>query len=132
MKTVGVVIRKVIISEQGKVRLPTIKNIKKQLLTLHRKIKKKDEIKTEYIIEKDDKKGKYHTHLIIHYNDENNLYNQLNRFIGGSTWISENSGFDEVKMNNGKWGEVRIHNLYDIDRFKKYYMDKYNPSETYY
>jgi hypothetical protein len=77
------------------------KNIKKQILTLHRKIKKKDKIETEYVIEKDDHKGRYHSHLVIHYNDENNLYNQLNRFIVGSTWISENSGFDEVKTYRG-------------------------------
>jgi hypothetical protein len=89
--------------------------------------------KTFYIFsgKKIDHKGRYHSHLVIHYNDENNLYNQLNRFIVGSTWISENSGFDEVKTNNGKWGEISLHNLYDIDGFIGY-MNKYNPSETFY
>ncbi|MCZ2845825.1 MAG: hypothetical protein O2U61_04915, partial [Candidatus Bathyarchaeota archaeon] len=48
-----------------------------------------------------------------------------------STWISENSGFDEVKTNNGKWGEISLHNLYDVDGFIGY-MNKYNPSETFY
>jgi hypothetical protein len=131
MKTIGIRLRKINVTKSGSVHSTSKKNIKKQILTLHRKIKKKDEIKTEYVIEKDDQKGRYHSHLVIHYNDENNLYNQLNRFIGGSTWISENSGFDEVKTNNGKWGEVSLHNLYDVDGFIGY-MNKYNPSETFY
>jgi len=131
MKTIGVMIRIIYVSEHGNVHSPSKKNIKKQLLTLHRKIKKRDDIKTHYSIEKDNHKGRYHTHLVIYYNDEKNLYNQLNRFIGGDTWISENSGFDEVKENKGKWGEISLHNLYDVDGFIGY-MNKDNPSETLY
>ncbi|SKB81779.1 hypothetical protein [Maribacter arcticus] len=131
MKTIGIRIRKINVTKSGNVHSTSKKNIKKQILTLHRKIKKKDKIETEYVIEKDDHKGRYHSHLVIHYNDEKNLYNQLNRFIGGSTWISENSGFDEVKTNNGKWSEISLHNLYDVEGFIGY-MNKYNPSETFY
>lgn len=131
MKTIGVRIRKMNVSKHGNAHPLSKKNIKKQILTLHRKIKKKDDIKTHYAIEKDDHRGRFHTHLVIHYNDEQNLYKQLNRFIGGSTWVSENSGLDEVKENKGKWGEISVHNLYDVDGFIGY-MNKNNPSETLY
>jgi hypothetical protein len=129
MKSIGIMIRKVNISEHGKVQSLSKKNIKKQILNLHRKIKKRDNIRTQYVIEKDYHKGKYHTHLVIHFNDEKNLYNQLNRFIGGNTWVSQNSDFDEIKENNGKWGEISLHNLYDVDGFIGY-MNKVNPSES--
>jgi hypothetical protein len=133
MKTIGAVIRKDQIIENGKVRFPSKKNFKKQILTFHRRTKKKDDIKTQYTFEKDDHRFiKYHAHLVIHYNDEKNLYNQLNRFIGGNDWIIVKDGLHDIKINKGRWGEIRLHDLYDVEGFEKGYMSKFNPSETFY
>ena len=89
------------------------KLLDKEIITLHSKLKKRDTITTHYTTEKDYSKGNYHTHLIIQYNDDKNLYNQLNHFIGGNTWEVDKSGLDEVKINQGKWGETPIFFVYD-------------------
>ena len=78
MKSVGIMIRR---------RNRTNKKLlDKEIITLHSKLKKNDTIITHYTTEKDYTKGNYHTHLIIQHNDDENLYNQLNNFIGGNTW----------------------------------------------
>jgi len=123
MKSVGIMIRR---------RKRTNKKIlDKEILTLHRKLKKRDTVITHFTTEKDYTKGNYHTHLMIEHNDDKNLYNQLNNFIGGNCWESENSGLDEIKINNGKWGEVHTHNIWDELRFKGY-MNKHKQLKTLY
>ena len=87
-------------------------------------LKKKDKITAYYSIESDaNKGGKYHTHLLINYNDEKNLYNGLSRFIGGSSWEDEYNGFDPIKRCNGLFGEIDTHFIYDEDGFRSY-MEK--------
>ena len=123
MKSVGIMIRR---------RKRTNKKIlDKEILTLHRKLKKRDTVITHFTTEKDYTKGNYHTHLMIEHNDDKNLYSQLNNFIGGNCWESENSGLDEIKINNGKWGEVHTHNIWDELRFKGY-MNKHKQLKTLY
>ena len=107
------------------------KLLDKEIITLHSKLKKKDTITTHYTTEKDYSKGNYHTHLIIQYNDDKNLYNQLNNFIGGNTWKVNKSGLDEVKINNGKWGEIHTHPLWNEDGFRGY-MNKHELTKTLY
>ena len=107
------------------------KLLDKEIITLHSKLKKKDTITTHYTTEKDYSKGNYHTHLIIQYNDDKNLYNQLNKFIGGNTWKVNKSGLDEVKINNGKWGEIHTHPLWNEEGFKGY-MNKHELTKTLY
>ena len=96
------------------------KRLNKEIITLHSKLKKNDNIITHFSTEKDYSKGRYHSHLIIQYNDDENLYNQLNNFIGGNVWNTKNDGLEEVKINNGKWGEIHTHNLWDEIGFKGY------------
>jgi len=107
------------------------KLLNKEIITLHSKLKKGDTITTHYTTEKDFTKGNYHTHLIIQYNDDKNLYNQLNHFIGGNTREVNKSGLDEVKINNGKWGEIHIHPLWNEDGFRGY-MNKHELTKTLY
>ena len=107
------------------------KLLDKEIITLHSKLKKRDTITTHYTTEKDYSKGNYHTHLIIQYNDDKNLYNQLNHFIGGNTWEVDKSGLDEVKINNGKWGEIHTHHLWDENGFNRY-MNKHELTKTLY
>ena len=103
MKSVGIMIRR---------RNRTNKKIlDKEITTLHSKLKKRDTIITHYTTEKDYSKGNYHTHLIIEYNNDENLNNQLNNFIGGNTWEVNKSGLDEVRINQGKWGEIHTHQM---------------------
>jgi|TARA_B110000208_G_C11679372_1_gene398149 hypothetical protein len=84
------------------------------------KLKKNDSIITHYTTEKDYRKGNYHTHLMIEHNDDMNLHNQLNKFIGGNTWGEDKSGLDEVRINQGKWGEIHTHQIWDEVGFKGY------------
>ncbi len=130
MKTTGVTLRKISKQENGKTTNPSTKNLHKQIKTLYKKIKKKDDSVTiNYAIEKDNHKGKYHTHLLVNYNDETNLYNQLQRFIGGKEWIERKEGFDKYNRCNGKFGEVDTHFIYDEQQFLNY-INKTSISEV--
>lgn len=123
MKSVGVLIRRKERTNK--------KRLNKEIITLHSKLKKNDNIITHFSTEKDYSKGRYHSHLIIQYNDDENLYNQLNNFIGGNVWNTKNDGLEEVKINNGKWGEIHTHNLWDEIGFKGY-MNKNELTKTLY
>ncbi|MGM1056319.1 MAG: hypothetical protein ACQEWG_10590 [Bacteroidota bacterium] len=129
MKELGVMIRKINITGRKKITSPSIEELIKQVKTLHRKIKKNDHITTYYSIESDTNKGKYHTHLLIRYNDEKNLYEQLSRFIGGNTWEERVNGLDPIKSCKGKYGEVDTHFIYNETGFLNY-MEKKSIMET--
>jgi len=129
METIGIMIRKKNYNNNGKIQNPTRKNLHKQFHTLHRKLKKNDkDLTTNYVIEKDNHKGSFHSHLLIHYTDKNNLYNQLSRFIGGNIWKERKEGFDTIYGCFGKYGEVDTHYIYDEDGFIEY-MNKYEQTE---
>ena len=70
------------------------KILDKEILTLHRKLKKRDTVITHFTTEKDYTKGDYHTHLMTEHNHDKNLYNQLNQFIGGNCWDSDKSEYE--------------------------------------
>ena len=123
MKLLGIMIRRKKRTNQ--------KQLNKEILNLHRKIKKKDSIITYYCTEKDFNRNSFHTHILIEFNNEINLYNQLNRFIGSNYWTIDESGLDTIKMNNGKWGEIHTHNIYDKEGFQQY-MNKFSPVKTLY
>ena len=123
MKSVGVLIRRKERTNK--------KRLNKEIITLHSKLKKNDNIITHFSTEKDYSKGRYHSHLIIQYNDDENLYNQLNNFIGGNIWNTKNDGLEEVKINNGKWGEIHTHHLWDEIGFRGY-MNKNELTKTLY
>ena len=109
------------IQENGKKLNPTPKNLHKQIKTLHSKLKKNDkDITTTYVIEKDNNKGKFHTHILMNYNDKQNLYNQLSRFIGGISWEERKEDLDTIYGCNGKYGEVDTHFIYDEVGFLRY------------
>jgi len=130
MNTIGIMFRKMDIQENGKKLNPSSKNLNKQIKTLHNKLKKKDkDITTTYVIEKDDNKGKFHTHLLINYTDKENLYNQLSRFVGGNNWKEKKDGLDTIYSCNGKYGEVDTHFIYNEVDFLNY-MNKREQTET--
>jgi 3-phenylpropionate/cinnamic acid dioxygenase small subunit len=131
MNKIGIKIRKMDIQENGKKLNPTRKNLFKQIKTLHIKLKKNDKyLTTTFVIEKDKYQiGKYHTHLLINYNDKQNLNTQLSRFIGGSSWEERNEGLDTINGCNGKYGEVDTHLIYDEVEFINY-MNKHEQTET--
>ena len=129
MNKIGIMIRKMDLQENGKKLNPTSKNLHKQIKTLHSKLKKHDtDITTTYVIEKDNSK-KFHTHLLINYNNEKNLYNQLSRFIGGNSWEERKDGLDTINGCNGKYGEVDTHFIYDEVEFLNY-LNKTEQTET--
>ena len=130
MDTIGIMIRKKNFNNNGEIQKTTRKNLHKQFKTLHRKLKKNDkDLTTNYVIEKDNHKGNFHSHLLIHYTDKNNLYNQLSRFIGGNIWKERKEGFNTIYGCYGKYGEVDTHYIYDEVEFINY-MNKYEQSKT--
>jgi hypothetical protein len=108
---------------------PSREVLHKQVLKLHRNIKKKDNIYTEYSIEKDKYESKFHTHLLYHYTDKTNLYNQLKRFIGGNDWKIRNKGLDTFDECNGKYGGVFVEPLKGEWWYRRY-MDKRIQTKT--
>ncbi|WP_405411701.1 hypothetical protein [Maribacter sp. Asnod1-A12] len=130
MKTIGIMFRKINKIGTRTITNPSKDELRKQVKTLHRKLKKRDKIITHYSIESDtNKRGKYHTHLLIEYNDEENLYRELSRFIGGYIWEDDYNGLDPIKSCNGLYGEVDTHFIYDEYGFRSY-MDKNEIMET--
>ena len=77
LKQKGVMIRKWDYNENGVYYNPSMKNLNKQIKTLHRKLKKNDTIYTEYSIEKDRYENKYNIHMIVNYTNEQNLNDTL-------------------------------------------------------
>jgi len=108
---------------------PSSKILHKQILKLHRNIKKNDSIYTEYSIEKDTDRTKYHSHLLIHYNNKKNLYKQLQRFIGGNGWKIRESGLDTFDECNGKYGLIHTESVFNEMDYRKY-MNKQELTKT--
>jgi len=130
MDSLGVTIRKISISKGGRKENISSKDYNKQILTLHRKLKKIDkEMTTSYVVERDNHKNKFHMHLLIIYTDKNNLYNQLSRFIGGNIWKERKEGLDTIYGCNGKYGEVDTHYIYNEIGFINY-MNKEGLTKT--
>ena len=115
----GVTIRKVDV-EDSKRTQPSKSNIEKQILTLHRKLKKSDEVSTEYSVEKEPNGKGYHSHLKVQYNDENNLRERLQNFVGGNDWNKEIKGLELIESCNGKYGEVQLHNIDNPSEYSRY------------
>ena len=128
MNKIAVTIRK-FDYKHGNHQNPSSKILHKQILKLHRNIKKNDSIYTEYSIEKDSDKSKYHTHLLIHYNNKKNLYNQLSRFIGGNGWKLRESGLDTFDECNGKYGLIHTEPVFNEMDYRKY-MNKKEQTKT--
>ena len=119
MNQIAITIRK-FDYKHGNHQNPSRKLLHKQILKLHRNIKKSDAIHTEYSIEKDKFDYKYHTHLLIQYNDKENLYNQLSRFIGGNDWIIREKGLDTFDECNGKYGLVHTEPILNELDYRRY------------
>lgn len=128
MKKISVMIRK-FDYKNGNYQNPSPKVLDKQILKLHRNIKKNDNIYTEYSIERDENKSKYHTHLLIHYTDKENLYNQLSRFIGSNDWKIREKGLNTFDECNGKYGCIHTESIRDEWNYRNY-IDKLTQTKT--
>ena len=130
MNTKAIMFRKKNVLKNGARVDPSRKQLEKQVTTLHKKLKKNDEgFYTEFVIERDGHHDKYHTHMIVHYNDEANLRNQLKRFIGGSRWGKRMCDWGRVNYCYGKFGEVDLVPIYNESRFRRY-LNKKRPTRT--
>ena len=87
--------------------------LEKEVFTLHSKLKKKDTITTKFVIEEDPNKytssNKYHSHLIVDFNDYNHLIDRLQTFIGGDGKVYETDKSKGLETIFGKWGEIDLH-----------------------
>ena len=125
MEKIGIMIRKWDYTERGTPINPSKKNLKRQVLTLHQKLKKGDKVWMEYSIEKDkDGKG-YHIHLILHYTDKENLYQHLSRFIGNGKWKKREIGLRVFDECNGRFGLIHTDTNPILDEWKyREYINK--------
>ena len=116
----GITIRKISVDEVGNRTQPSKKVLEKQILTLHRKLKKSDEVFTEFSVEKEPNGYGYHTHLKVQCNDELNLRNELLNFIGGNRWKKEVRGFNVIDSCYGKYGEIQLHSIDNPTKYSRY------------
>ncbi|MFD2099725.1 hypothetical protein [Flagellimonas iocasae] len=98
---------------------PSIKNLNKQIHTLHKKLKKKDTVYTTYTIERDEGRNGYHVHSLFQYKDKENLHENLQKFVGGD--INKKGSFDTCF---GKWGTIFIDDVRDENQYNRY-MNKF-------
>jgi hypothetical protein len=124
MEKIGIMIRKWDINENGKHINPSKKNLKRQILTLHRKLKKRDTVFTEYSIEKDKDLRRNHIHIIIHFRNKKNLYQQLSKFIGNGEWKKREIGLDVFDECNGKYGLIHTEPIEDEWKYRGYINKK--------
>lgn len=129
MKSNSVVIRKLRILENGKKIHPSKKELRKEMITLHKKLRKEDpQSYIEFSIEKDHRPG-YHIHIIAHYNDEENLLKNYSRFIGGTEWYEELIELRPTEVCDGDYGEIKFQCI-DYEKGCRRYINKHSPSET--
>jgi hypothetical protein len=130
MQTMGVLIRKWEKDTNGKYKNVSKDNFKKQIHTLHKKLKKVDCIYTEFSIEKDKHSNIYHTHLIIHHKDkEEYIQNQLSKFVGGYDWKKKSIGLEIYNECNGRYGLINTQPIQNIDLYRGY-INKYGELKT--
>ena len=130
MQRMGVLIRKWEKDTNGKYKNVSKDNFKKQIHTLHKKLKKIDCIYTEFSVEKDKHSNVYHTHLIIHHNDiEGCIQNRLSQFIGGEEWKERTIGLDVYNECNGRYGLIHTQPIQNIDLYREY-INKYGELKT--
>jgi hypothetical protein len=130
METLGVMIRKWDKEENGTYSNPTKKQLTKQIKTLHKKLKKEDNIYTEFTIEKDKYENKYHTHLIIHYEkDERVIYERLSHFVSGNNWKKRSIGLESYNECNGKYGLIHTQPINNI-KYYRWYINKFGDLQT--
>lgn len=120
MEKIGIMIRKWDYNESGGHTNPSKKNLKRQILTLHRKLKKGDKIWSEYSIEKDKDGRRNHIHLLLHYTDKENLYNHLSRFIGNGEWKKREMGLNVFDECNGRFGFIHTEPIEDEWKYRGY------------
>lgn len=129
LKTMGVMIRKHNISDNGLKQTPSKRNLDKQIKTLHKKLKKENLVYTEYSIEKDSDNIGYHTHLIIHHIDRDKVNNILYKFIGGKEWSKREVGLDVFNNISGTYGLIHTEEIMNENQFRRY-LNKINQSIT--
>lgn len=125
----AIMIRKWDYLENGKYHNPSLRNLNKQIKTLHKKIKKNDPIYTEYSIEKDRNENKFHIHMIVNYTNEENLNETLLSYIGGRDWKIREVGLNTFNECNGKFGLIHTEEIIDIKKYRDY-INKINPSTS--
>lgn len=103
-----------------------LKEMGKQVKTVHRKLKKRsNHVTTEYVIEKDEDRNTYHVHLLLTIDNKSTAMDVFSRYIGGTDWIIRDSGagiFDEC---NGEFGMIHIEPVRDEMKYRRYMSKKH-------
>lgn len=128
LKTMGVMVRKHNINENGDKQNPSKRNLDKQIRTLHKKMKKDNLVYTEYSIERNKDNIGYHTHLLIHFEDREKVNQILYNFIGGKEWSIREIGLDTFNNISGKYGVIHTEQIMNENKFRRY-INKTNQSK---
>ena len=129
LKTIGVMVRKWNITDNGDKQNPSKRNLDKQIRTLHKKMKKDNLVYTEYSIERNKDNIGYHTHLLIHFEDREKVNQILYNFIGGKEWSIREIGLDTFNNISGKYGVIHTEQIMYENQFRRY-INKTNQSKT--
>lgn len=122
----GVCIRKNLLLG-NKALLVSKKNLKKQILTLYKKLlKKQPDIFLEYSIEKNYDLG-YHAHLIVYNIDTKILFDSILSFISADNWSLYVEAYDTYYKCSSSYGSASIHTIYDLLTFKRYISKEMEP-----
>lgn len=116
----GITIRKVSISNNNETQCVSKNNLKKQILTLYKKIYKDNQnVYFEYTIEKNLSLG-YHAHIICYNLCLKELKYYIGKFICNDHWTIQESIYYDLHISYSKYGECVIHSVYDLVGFKRY------------
>jgi hypothetical protein len=129
LKTIGVMVRKWNITDNGDKQNLSEKNLNKQIRTLHKKMKKDNLVYTEYSIERDSYCNGYHIHLIIHHKDTDKVNQMLYKFIGGKECSIREIGLNTFNDFSGVYGHVMTEHIMNENQFRRY-INKRNQSTT--
>jgi hypothetical protein len=124
-KTLGILIRKKNNSD-NKI---TKKLLKKEILTLWRKLKKECNLEyIMYVIQSDlqTARNTYYIHCIlpIEESEYNIIQKRLSKYIKGDLWEKEVQVYRDFDICIGIYGEVNIQWLEDVERHKEWINNK--------
>lgn len=130
MRKLGIMIRKWEYGTGGCYYNVSKRNLNKQLKTLHKKLKKYFPVIFEYSVEKDNTSNKYHTHLMIHHeNNQKRIFEILMKFIGGKEWKKRKIGLEVYEECNGKYGLIHVQDVIHHELYRSY-INKYGELNT--
>jgi hypothetical protein len=124
-KIVGIVLRKWT-GERNQIAISR-ENLHKGMEKFYRKLRQNDKTSiVEYAIEQHRDKGLYHIHMIVHFDNYQNVVDvllQTIKFMDNGRYVQEIKKGKKYTTIYGNYGTGKIHNIYNYDGYRNY-IDK--------